>query len=65
MEPLIARAGGFHDDLARRHAVDLSPLARGQRPQALFVYAVTALDVPDIFVCAHTHRGAVQALGPL
>ncbi|MFI5666282.1 hypothetical protein [Streptomyces sp. NPDC051704] len=57
MESLIARARGFHDDPARRHA-DLGPLARGEhRPQAHL-----ALHAPDIVVRGHIHCGAVDPL---
>ncbi|MGP3684244.1 carbonic anhydrase [Streptomyces sp. IBSNAI002] len=107
MQSFIDRARAFPTELAERH-VDFTHLARGQRPQALFIscsdsrlvpplitgarpgevfelrtagnivprhqpgascavgatleYALTALQVPDVVVCGHSHCGAVQAL---
>lgn len=107
MQSLIDNARTFPDRIADRRA-EFAELARGQRPQALFIscsdsrlvpslltgarpgdvfelrtagnivpphrpqaacgvagtleFAVTALDVPDIVVCGHTHCGAVQGL---
>jgi carbonic anhydrase len=107
MQSLINHARGFPAKIADRQE-EFAKLARGQRPQALFIscsdsrvmpslftgarpgelfelrtagnivpryrpqatcgvagtleFAVTALDVPDIVLCGHSHCGAVQGL---